>query len=972
MKNEDENKERFVSELKELRERIAELEKSEIEQKRLEERIANLSSLKEELIGTRSLTEKLNIITDGIIDIFNAEFARIWMIKEGDLCEKGCIHAKTSESVHLCLNKTFCLHLMASSGLYTHIDGEHSRVPLGCYKIGRVASQDYPKFITNDVKNDPQVHDKEWAKKLGLVSFAGYRLISLDENPIGVMALFSKHSINQEDDKLLEDLANTTSHVIMAGQAEKALSVSEKRYKALYRDNPSMFFTLDSEGNVVSVNQFGASQLGYTVADLEGQSVLKVFHEDDRFAVTQQLKNCLQNPGKVYQWQFRKVRKDGSMLWVEEYARAVTGPEGVLNVLVVCQDISERKNTEKELEEAHQQLLNIIDFLPDATFVIDQDKKVIAWNRATEEMTGTHKEDIIGQGDYAYAIPWYGKRRPILIDLIGEKNSKYLSKYKNVHMNGNTLYAEVFVPSVYNGRGAELWVTASPLLDDKGKQVGAIESVRDISNRKNMEKALIDNERRLKDVINGSSIPQFFIDHNHKVIYWNKALEECSGVMAKEVIGTDHHWKAFYSEKRPCMADLLVDGDIEGISRWYEGKYKKFELVEGAYEAVDFLPKMGDKGKWLYFTVAAIKDIDGNIIGALETLEDITDRKQAEDALQKREKLLSLVTDNMLNVVGQIDKEGILQYISPSIKNVLGYEAGGFVDENIFQLLGYVHPEELEEITSFFLEANVSYLPKRAQFRIKRADGHYIWIESLGNPLFNDKNEYNGVVFTIIDIDKLKSAEQEIKASLEDKEMLLREIHHRVKNNMQIISSLLNLQSKYVKDKEAIDLCRDSQARVKSMAMIHEKLYQSKDLGGIDLAEYIKVLAVSLLNTYAAEPKLINMIIDVDDVLIDIDTAIPCGLIINELVTNSIKHAFLNGRKGEIKIEFHIENEGSILTVSDNGVGFPEDLNFKETRTLGLRLVNILVSQLNAKIDLDSSHGTEFKITFKKLKYKLA
>lgn len=223
MKRGNKTEEQLIREVEVLKQRLAEMEKSKAAHEEIDGMITKLSLLKEKLIGTRSLNEKLKLITDGIVDIFDADFARIWMIRKGDLCDKGCIHADVTEGPHVCHDRDRCLHLMASSGRYTHIDGDHRRVPFGCYKIGKVASSEYPKFITNDVTHDPQVHDHKWAKSLGLASFAGYRLLSPDNEPIGVMALFKKQVIVTDEEKLLEDLANTTSHVIMVGKAEEEL-----------------------------------------------------------------------------------------------------------------------------------------------------------------------------------------------------------------------------------------------------------------------------------------------------------------------------------------------------------------------------------------------------------------------------------------------------------------------------------------------------------------------------------------------------------------------------------------------------------------------------------------------------------------------------------------------------------------------------------------------------------------------------
>lgn len=215
-------------------------------------------------------------------------------------------------------------------------------------------------------------------------------------------------------------------------------------------------------------------------------------------------------------------------------------------------------------------------------------------------------------------------------------------------------------------------------------------------------------------------------------------------------------------------------------------------------------------------------------------------------------------------------------------------------------------------------------------------------------------------------ITKRKHAEEQIKASLKEKEVLLREIHHRVKNNMQIISSLLKLQAGYIEDKKYLEMFKESQNRILTMSLVHEKLYRSKDFTKINFKEYIHNLANGVFQSYSGRSSNILLNLNIENVELGIDSAIPCGLIINELVTNSLKHAFPGEKKGEIKIVLgKIDGNEYELTVSDNGIGIPEDIDFRKTETLGLHLVSILAEdQLSGKIKLDRSRGTEFSIRF--------
>lgn len=208
-----------------------------------------------------------------------------------------------------------------------------------------------------------------------------------------------------------------------------------------------------------------------------------------------------------------------------------------------------------------------------------------------------------------------------------------------------------------------------------------------------------------------------------------------------------------------------------------------------------------------------------------------------------------------------------------------------------------------------------------------------------------------------------------IENSLKEKETLLKEIHHRVKNNLQVISSLLNLQSEHIKDKTDQEIFRESQTRARSMALIHERLYQSTDLRRIDFAEYIQTLISDLYRTYGGNPEVIKLKMDLEPIMVDINTAVPCGLIINEMVSNVMKHAFPNGMTGDLNIKFYLKDENLILIVRDNGIGFPQNIDFKNTESLGLSLVNTLIGQIDGEIEIMADNGSEFRITFPEVKF---
>ena len=315
-------------------------------------------------------------------------------------------------------------------------------------------------------------------------------------------------------------------------------------------------------------------------------------------------------------------------------------------------------------------------------------------------------------------------------------------------------------------------------------------------------------------------------------------------------------------------------------------------------------------------------------------------------------------------VVMLLDTEGNYLYVSPQIQEWLGYTPEEFYrDADIRRQI--VHPDDLAT-TEEFHDADHATSPQVVTYRWRSKDGNYRWASGAIFPIYESTEDQQigraGMMQVVIqDITERKVAEEQIKTSLAEKEVMLKEIHHRVKNNLQIISSLLHLQASKLQDERLTKAFGDSQHRIRSMALIHEELYEAADLARIEFVRYLRRLSEHLFESFGVDETRIRLTVDVQDtVLLTIDRAIPMSLIINELLSNALKYAFPGNRSGEIRIQLRDEEDGPFtLTVSDDGVGFP-DIDVDNPDSLGLRLVNTLVAQLGAQMRLERTAGTTF------------
>ncbi len=379
----------------------------------------------------------------------------------------------------------------------------------------------------------------------------------------------------------------------------------------------------------------------------------------------------------------------------------------------------------------------------------------------------------------------------------------------------------------------------------------------------------------------------------------------------------------------------------------------------------------GTTGLYEWFKVIGRPILDGasQIVRWFGVALKIEEFKQAEEALRRGEEQFRTLADSIPNLAWWANGDGYITWY-----NRRWYEYTGTTPE---QMEGWgwqsVHdPEMLPQVLERWKASIATGEPFEMEFPLRGADGRFRLFLTRGHPLKDPKGKVMRWFGTNTDVDELKrtadalqQSQEHLKLSLREKEVMLKEIHHRVKNNLQVIASLVDLQTNALADPALQGIFQDVRDRVRSMALVHEKLYQSESLAQVDFADYARSLLNYIARSHGSSENAIALKLDLQPVLLSIDTAVPCGLILNELVSNAFKHAFRGRAKGEITAALGIGPDAQVfLRVSDNGVGLPAGMDWQQSRSLGLRLIRLLAGQLGASVSVHGNGGAKFEITF--------
>ena len=664
-------------------------------------------------------------------------------------------------------------------------------------------------------------------------------------------------------------------------RANRELAESEEKFRAVAESAIDAIVTIDSSGRIIYCNRSLSRLFGYSSAELAGRSMSLLLPDrlqaDHAKALGGRPQEAAHGIGGTKVSMGRK--KDGTEFPME-ISLSSWKSGGKTYFSAMLRDLAERTQAERALRESERKYRSIFESTQDIYFQTDVAGTILEISPSVERHFGFGRAKLIGKSvDVLYADP---SAREGLLEALRER--------------GEVQDYELTLKSADDERICTS-INAHFMYDSASRPVGLEGSIRNIEDRKRAERAIEYSEAKYRAIFENLQDIFFRTDIEGRILELSPSAEKLTGFRREELIG----------------------GPLDGLCESAADRERLFKSIRGNGEVVDHEIQLQDKaGTSIYASVNARILLGPDLVptGVEGFIRDIRGRKKAETELAVSQMRLASAMDLAHLAHWELDADAGEFVFNDRFYAMLGTTVeieGGYRMPAETYIRKYVHPEDarfaLEGMQRSLLERRNSVFGTQYEHRLIRRDGT---IRAMAvNIRIQESPEAQGGAFvygSIQDITERKQVEERISQSLQEKEVLLKEIHHRVKNNLSVISSLLSLQSQYIKDKEAQGLFEESRNRAKSMALIHERLYQSTDQKRIDFGEYIRTLSLDLFNTYVDDPTRIKLKVSAESLMVDINTTVPLGLILNELVTNALKHAFADGRAGEIRVEFRRES----------------------------------------------------------------
>jgi PAS domain S-box-containing protein len=610
------------------------------------------------------------------------------------------------------------------------------------------------------------------------------------------------------------------------------------------------------------------------------------------------------------------------------------------NNKLLQREIEEKLLAEKKLIERTGRLSAILENSSHMIWTVNKERQVLSFNKNFSK--------IIFQ-KYGYRLR-EGDKIDEQIKVDREKYIEYWYPKYDRAFNGETLQFErEDLSSIRAADYRKIYI--NPIYDKQGRVIEVSCMALDITEAKIYEQKLTAQSARLNAIFESGSHIVWTINKNREITSCNRNFEEAVSQINSAVMGRGVKHSSYILDE-------------------YEEIWKKQYDIAFSGKSTEFITERNtrDNNKIIrQIYLQPIFNQDGKVEDVSGIAHDITDKKRAEQKIYNQAAKLNAIFESSHHYIWTIDTD---QKLTSFNKNYLD------LISNLYDSLPYIglvldrgilsNNKEYNDLLKHQYEIAFSGVPTNFGLETLDKNQKKIYLDIFLNPISENSKviEVSGIAH---DVSSQNLAQQEMVQSLKEKEVLLKEVHHRVKNNMQVISSILNLQSTYVSDEYTLSLLKESQNRIKTMAYIHESLYQNKSFTSVNFSDYISTLSHNIIQSYSVNQERIQLLLNLEKINLSLDNSIPAGLIVNELITNAIKHAFGNLSKGIITINLKSENNTVYLEVKDNGMGFDPSIDFKNTNSLGLQLVNTLVDQIGAELVFKSERerGSEILIAFK-------